>query len=241
MTVAVLSAYTSGQHLLQNSGPSKQFDPSNVTGADTDDELWKMLESGAVDVVYTVKSVADEFLYKRWKEKSSPHFYASGQKQSVNRQLDGYPFAGQHAPEDPYASAHEWQPPSGSLLRDKDIFFDICGGRCRGGPSFECIEGRSGRLYSSCAVGWASMLGECTECNNDWKDYLIGIGGTVCVVLVWMMLNAMTATKFNALDMLLEFAQILSIVQVSLSLSPPPSSCPLPNEHQIRRGRRDRR
>ena len=50
------------------------------------------------------------------------------------------------------------------------------------------------------------------------RDYVIGIGGTACVFLVWTILNALSAAESDCLDIGLQFTQILSIVQVSYEL-----------------------
>ena len=94
------------------------------------------------------------------------------------------------------------------------IFFEC--GSCAGGANFSCKDGQAGRLCSSCArepEKWSSILGKCQKCNNDWRDYCIGIGGTGAVVLSWVGLNALSAGDFDALDIALHFTQILSVVQ----------------------------
>ena len=85
-----------------------------------------------------------------------------------------------------------------------------------GGPDFACKEGTDGRLCRSCARQpqvYASMLGGCRKCNNDWRDWLMGIGGIILVASIWFTTNQAIADEMDALDMTLAFCQILSIVQ----------------------------
>ena len=89
------------------------------------------------------------------------------------------------------------------------IFFEC--DSCAGGANFSCRPGQAGRLCSSCArepETWSSILGKCRKCNNDWRDYVIGIGGTGAVVLSWMGLNSLSAGEFDALDIALQFTQV---------------------------------
>ena len=115
------------------------------------------------------------------------------------RVLRGYPFTNEHLP---------------------TIFFSC--GKCAGGATFECQNGHAGRLCSSCAgepEKWSSILGVCKKCNNDWRDYFVGIGGTSGVVLVWVWLNALSAGDYDALDIALQFTQVPPLGQPS-SFSP---------------------
>ena len=89
------------------------------------------------------------------------------------------------------------------------IAFDC--NNCAGGKNFSCAEGHAGRLCVSCAQEpekWSSILGKCRKCNKDWRDYLIGIGGTSGVVLTWVGLNALAAGGYDALDIALQFTQV---------------------------------
>lgn len=54
------------------------------------------------------------------------------------------------------------------------------------------------RKCSKCAAGWASMIGSCHECNDDYRDWLIGLGGTAVTIAVWMVMNTLTATTYDA-------------------------------------------
>jgi ABC-type amino acid transport substrate-binding protein len=61
-TVAVVTAWATGEYFIQNSGASKTFDPSNIRGVDVISEAWAMFENGTVDAVYVASSNADSFL-----------------------------------------------------------------------------------------------------------------------------------------------------------------------------------
>ena len=68
-------------------------------------------------------------------------------------------------------------------------------GNCAGGTAFECQNGYAGRRCSSCAETWSSIGGMCVlQCNNDWRDYCVGLGGTGGVIFTWVMLNSLSGT-----------------------------------------------
>ena len=58
------------------------------------------------------------------------------------------------------------------------------------------------------------MFGQCFECSDDWTDYLVAIGGAGGMVMLWIAMNALTATNFDAIDITLQFLQILALVHV---------------------------
>ena len=58
------------------------------------------------------------------------------------------------------------------------------------------------------------MFNDCLKCWNDYRDGLVAFFGITTVVCVWVLLNSLTAGVYDALDILLAYTQILSIVQV---------------------------
>ena len=127
-----------------------------------------------------------------WANYDEVHVQGTGNWSNCIRVLQGYPFTDSTALDD--------------LPK---IAFDC--NNCAGGKNFSCAEGHAGRLCVSCAQEpekWSSILGKCRKCNNDFRDYLIGIGGTSGVVLTWVGLNALAAGGYDALDIALQFTQV---------------------------------
>ena len=132
-----------------------------------------------------------------WASYDEVHVQGTGNRLNRIRVLRGYPFTD-----------------STAVDNLPKIAFDC--NNCAGGKNFSCKDGYAGRLCVSCArepEKWSSILGGCKKCNNDWQDYLIGIGGTSAVVLSWVGLNALAAGGYDALDIALQFTQLMSVVQ----------------------------
>ena len=175
-SVAVIAGWAISDFFHQNSGASKQFHPSKITALGTSGDVWAMLEKNAVDAVYIESNKADEYLNSALNAESMPHFFADGIRQSASMVLAGYPFEGN------LTDGGEWYLSDGKRLSE---IFMSCGDRCRGGPNFECAEGRAGRLCQQCATGYALMLNECYKCYNDYRDWLVAIFGISAVMCVF--------------------------------------------------------
>ena len=129
----------------------------------------------------------------------------AGNASETLKVLYGYPFEGQIRKVCPSCS-EEWAMAVDGKKLPKLFFECSLKGACEGGPDYLCTDGRrdqwlgarTGRLCQACDEGWSSMFGTCFECQDSWLDWLIGFGGTACVLLVWKLLNAVAATEFDA-------------------------------------------
>ena len=129
----------------------------------------------------------------------------AGNASETLKVLYGYPFEGQIRKVCPSCS-EEWAMAVDGKKLPKLFFECSLKGACEGGPDYLCTDGRgdvrtgarTGRLCQACAEGWSSMFGTCFECQNSWLDWLIGFGGTACVLLVWKLLNAVASTQLDA-------------------------------------------
>ena len=88
-TVAVVDGWAATDFLRQNSGVSKQFNPSNIIAPRSSDDLWMMLEANDVDAVYADSSRANEYLRSRLNAKSLPYFFVDGVRHSAEKTLTG--------------------------------------------------------------------------------------------------------------------------------------------------------
>ena len=57
------------------------------------------------------------------------------------------------------------------------------------------------------------QFGKCTECHDNGIDYVIAFGGVSATVAIWVAINVFSGTEYDALDITLQFLQILSIIQ----------------------------
>ena len=77
------------------------------------------------------------------------------------------------------------------------IFLQCAAGQCKGGPRFECEDGYTGNLCSSCQSGRLYWRGTCgTKCAELHAPALVNILGIIAVVTVWLGLNKLTAGQY---------------------------------------------
>ena len=123
--------------------------------------------------------------------------------------LSGYPFAGGLVTKRDKST--DWMGPDGQRL--PRIFWECSGELCEGGVEFACALGQSGPMCAQCSDGWTRIAGACRQCFDDWRDWLVAIFGIAAVLCIWIALNSLSAGTFDALDVALQFVQILNIVQ----------------------------
>ena len=122
-------------------------------------------------------------------------------RNELTGELKGYPF---HGTINESFSNPNLPPPT--------LFYE-CGDRCLGGMTFACKKGHSGVKCSDCASGYAHMAGICVKCfDSTLTNFTLAFVLILCVLLVWVGLNSMSAGSYDGLDVGLGFLQILSIV-----------------------------
>ena len=114
-------------------------------------------------------------------------------RQTAHKTLEGFPFTGELVVKD---GVDTWAMGDGKAL--PTIFFDAMGSS--GGAQFDCKESRKGAKCTQCSKGSTQISTNCVKCRNNAVDWVIAVGGISCVVSLWVVINSLSAGKYDALD-----------------------------------------
>eukprot|EP00232_Nephroselmis_pyriformis_P022555 CAMPEP_0182854756 /NCGR_PEP_ID=MMETSP0034_2-20130328/1446_1 /TAXON_ID=156128 /ORGANISM="Nephroselmis pyriformis, Strain CCMP717" /LENGTH=1923 /DNA_ID=CAMNT_0024985631 /DNA_START=60 /DNA_END=5827 /DNA_ORIENTATION=+ len=82
--------------------------------------------------------------------------------------------------------------------------------QCRSQPDKSCSGTNRGPLCGRCAHGYFSLGGRCTKCR---KPAWLFVGGCLLLILLgWIAINAYASNTFDALDIMLLYLQVASMI-----------------------------